>query len=105
MVEGLYDLVRCLGASQLEGRLSYKNAKGGMLEENSPVMVKYESYLGWWNKNSIAFFKQMFSVFNDLGQNNILLVLSFSYHFWCDEKCSYSQNQRFGPDSANVLWL
>lgn len=48
-----------------------------MLEENSPVMVKYESYLGWWNKNSIAFFKQMFSVFNDFGQNNILLVLSF----------------------------
>lgn len=46
MVEGLYDLVRCLGASQLEGRLSCKNAEGGMLEENSPVMVKYESYLG-----------------------------------------------------------
>lgn len=36
----------CLGASQLEGHLSNKNAKGGMLEENSPVMVKYESYLG-----------------------------------------------------------
>lgn len=35
-----------LGASQLEGHLSNKNAKGGMLEKNSPVMVKYESYLG-----------------------------------------------------------
>lgn len=30
-----------LRASQLEGHFSNKDANGGMLEENSPVMVKY----------------------------------------------------------------